>query len=1059
MTNNNLTGSQNFQWVQANAGTGKTYFLVHEFVALLLKGASPLSILCLTFSNNASFEIQNRINELFQELIRANTTELTEKCRRDFPFLLDGSICKISNLESYIDSIYFNFLINSDKTMIMTFHTFCSTILSTFSFELKRFFMYGQHTNENNIDELISSIPIKLETLLRSYRAQEKVDNLFKFKDNTIKIDEIDKALNIIFEEGSDVFEKKVLRGINSVLNISAMRNIYSNFESWDDILRQFEILYVVNFEDKIILFNDDNEEKKILEILKNIKILYEQNLSIIKSGDTKSYNLINSILDNPRDMSLYEKLFLTGAGTVRAKQLNKGFSNIVPQDQLEGLEDLKDKYINFHTVKNNQKNMIVSSSILLLRLTILELFQIEKESLGWNTYNDIIFSMLDISQEPDMIGFLMEQFDVKISHMLIDESQDTSKEQWNIFKELIETLITDDKKSLKIVGDPKQSIYSFQGADSKSFSDTKTYLNDFFDTHKLKLDQKVLDTSFRSSPVITDFTTHYTEKFIPDYKGIHKTTRYDLDGEIKIHPVKEKDKFIEYTVEQIKDTIKSKKLEPSDVLILYRKNMGLEVSTIFKGLAEEYPIVGFKTGAIQKSPIVQELLALIQIARYQYDDFALAYFLTSVWNKLTLVDLETITQEDGKSLFVKLKRYNEKYKNINYIFDNIKTISETLNTANSILDFFVKLNCKIDIKEQLILKYGVVADNLYSSFLNYVIEWDKTKSLDFAGFYEWITNTDNKFGEDVKGNNAIKIMTIHGAKGLEAKAVFLIDSTFKIKDEDILFDDKTKIMFPAKYKPETFCDLSSKIEDEENRLLYVAMTRAKSIFHVFAMSNFKLKEDCWYNKLIDTIEKLDPMRYDDGSFSIKYQGTKVDNLKCNLPNTDGHIYKISSKSTYHSREKGQEVVSRDPSYEEKRGTFFHNLIPVLVSVDRSRIEEMIDAKLKKNFIFQEDKLLFLRWTDLLYKNDTAYKIISNKKAIFEAEIITENNQIRRIDFLLIVDNIIYLIDFKTDTKKSNRYYKQLSSYHKTVKSSRPDTDIKTFIYWVNFGELDELDL
>lgn len=515
------------KFVNASAGSGKTFVLCSRYISLLLLGAKPSEILAITFTKKAALEMQERISkyiELIYKLINKN--EKNDIMLDEIKKVLNEFGIKNTDelIHKNIKNVYFSFL-NDFKRI--------STIDSFFSSFLRKFAFFSGIRNDFRITENENEVIYNFLLRLNKDEKELLLDLNIDLETNRINIkDTLNKLLNISMEfESQEDFKNKMLNNDVYLVNILKRYKLKEDI-SIQELLQELEKIkkLVASLIDKDILELDAKNAKKLVSKLKsqNVQNLFQETLW--KQG--KELRYLKKILSNPDQFHELCTKFLYLAYIYEKK---------IERKKLINLYRLLKNYelsLDFISLKTNQLSF---SDI--MRKTFL---------LMTNTNNDF---------SKDYFYF---RLDSKINHILFDEYQDTSIIQYRIFKPLFDEILGDSGfRSLFFVGDAKQSIYSFRGSNVSIFKDTSKYINKYY-----------LDKNFRSSKNILDFINNkFLDAYDKDYNiqhlGLKNTYGYML---IKIID-ESNEELVKLLVEYIFKLLHNN-IQKSDISILVDRKM-----------------------------------------------------------------------------------------------------------------------------------------------------------------------------------------------------------------------------------------------------------------------------------------------------------------------------------------------------------------------------------------------------------------------------------------------------------------------------------------------------
>lgn len=817
--------------LSANAGSGKTFVLSKRFVEILVnEGIDIDNIVAITFTDKAAGELNKKIADEI-ELRIVNETD--EKILR-----------KLEQIRSQLVS-----------ANISTIHSFCINILKEFAPEAgidANFIPIDQAT----ADELLSlSIEESLSQLLVNAQYEDSVKYLFRFfaSKNTL-VQKLSYAIS---------HRKTVAQNIIDLYSMSEtdfIKQLQKTFEQYFNHLFTSKINSSIDCVESINKFvlSRKSENEIALEVLPFIK-----KIKSAKKIEEK-VNLLNRL----------SELILTQKGEVKnrgylawerdnfVKEINvveSFFDEIGPILKSNFSKDVLKEYYQFgnHFIK--------------IFKYILEVYIYRKNEKGYIDFEDILLLTQQIITYNDVKEFLRSRY----KYIMIDEYQDTNEIQYQIFMPILDGL---KEGNLFVVGDEKQSIYMFRDAELEIFARTKEEIS------KLNSNGKLLPLphSFRMSPQLVLFTNQLFKELFKNPDPVLNEVNYselvcakneNEKGSVEFLLVDE-DKEIteaEMVASRIVSLINDRIVEPGDVAILCRKRSmfaPIEQALVKKNV--RYNVVGGK-GFYQKQS-VNDIYNYLTFLLNNDDDAALIGILRSPFYNLSDAVLFEISLEEGDNFFNKLKRYAGKFHHIQKIVDSINDhqklllSSEVFKLIRKILSdrsYWAVLSSKNNSEQEIanIKKLIAISREYYKkSFKNL---------YDFTTYLrEAIESVEDEGQAQIsKETNTVKLLTIHQAKGLEFKAVFLFGTNESVRDDSI----KSRSMgidkefgFPVKvfangnyfYSPVAshIVALYNYIRNQKNiaeikRLLYVAVTRAMNYLFISAThKNYDAAIDSFLN-------------------------------------------------------------------------------------------------------------------------------------------------------------------------------------------------------------------
>lgn len=895
-------------WVFAAAGAGKTKVLTDRVLRLLLDDVKPHKILCLTFTKNAAAEMQHRINNRLAELVILDDKELTQNLAA-----LTGETVSETLLKKA--RILFAQIIDLDSQIkVQTIHSFCQNLVKIFPFEI------GANPNfevmDGNLEKLFL-LKAKKETLTAALKNKALRDVVEKISGKLNEESFLELTAKILAQKEKLVFLKNELHGTNNLIS---------------EIFKIFAVRQDENEEEIFNQFLLQIPRAQILEMASDLEN------SQMKT-DNKTASSLKNFLKNPilKNFDIYREVFLT------AENLPKKISSICTKEFVQYADFIasqQELVLDFLDHLNSYKT--ASNTALLLKFidAILEKYQELKTQHSLLDYNDLIIKtekMLRDHAEADWVKSRMDGF---FDHILIDESQDTNHRQWNIIKALTEDFFAgigaqNKNRTIFIIGDDKQSIYSFQGSEPNISHEIFNYYQQKLENSAFKFHKIDLSTSFRSLPNILQIVDavflNQNHLGIADYKA-HRAIR-EGRGRVEIWPhIKRKKSSVseenaELTTSlksEVKDIFSWRKIsenfadeefcekeflaeiialkirswldirhcKASDIMVLLRnRTNGFDKILQQKFVQNSIPFSSTKKANFSEELLVQDLLAAAKFALLPQDDLNFAALLKSPFFRFSEEDLFKISvlrNRNNIDLYSALKLDKSRLEVVLQL-EEIIIKSHQLNC----FEFFSFLLDK-NTKQNFIIEFGDEALPIIDQFLVEVFEFYKNSSPNLQKFVEFVEKLDPNIAIDLEKNNKVTITTIHAAKGLEAPIVILPDCCFNFNQvpnakENFFFVD-TKINDES-YQLPIWCGRKSEesklvklykaqkvtiAKEEYFRLFYVAMTRARNELYIAGFGANAV--DSWHEiaKKAGNFTKID--------FKENILALKSDNIEKNIP-------------------------------------------------------------------------------------------------------------------------------------------------------------------------------
>jgi len=843
-------------WLSANAGSGKTRVLTDRVARLLLSGVEPQHILCLTYTKAAASEMQNRLFRRLGEWamkpdadLRAALAELGET---------DLSPKRLQRARQ----LFARAIETPGGLRIQTIHSFCGSLLRRFPLEA------GVPPGFAEMDDRAAKV----------MRAE-------------------------IVEELADGPHAAVVRRLTEVQNgedfgalveqIAGHRAGFAQTRTGAEIWSVFglppgftlgDVLADVFFGDEAvwmsgvisILANGSKTDAKAAETLQALDLRVPTSQTLMALEDC----LLSK--GGSADVS---KHYAAKIGSFPTKPV---------QPLLGGLIDpLNNLMARVEAARAKRCALAAAEKTLALHdfaARFLPEYAARKAARGLLDFDDLISRAKALLKDPALAAWVLYRLDGGLDHILVDEAQDTSPEQWELIEALAAELIAGEgahnrPRSLFVVGDKKQSIYSFQGADVAAFD----RMRDHFATRLASgpgLADSALEHSFRSSPAILEVVDR---TFTPAQAqalggGSHHLAFNDtLPGRVDIWPVIEKDtkeepgpwfepidtphpedpnvvlasdiaSWIKARVdggEQIPTTKGPRPIHYGDVLILVQRRSQLfhEIIRACKSLA--LPIAGADRLKLGGELAVKDLTALLSFLDTPEDDLSLAAVLRSPLCGWSETDLFRLAHSRRGYLWEALRDHPDHANTLEFL-DDMRGQADFLRPY----DLIERVLHRHDGRRKLIGRLGPEAEDGIDELLGQALSYEALEVPSLTGFLTWMETDEVEVKRQLDGEGSrIRVMTVHGAKGLEAEIVILPDTCDRNpqeRDQIFRISDGPPVWKVAKEESPAViagerATRQARDAAERLRLLYVAMTRARS-WLVVAGAGKTDKEDCWHN-------------------------------------------------------------------------------------------------------------------------------------------------------------------------------------------------------------------
>jgi len=894
-------------WVSANAGAGKTHVLKTRVLRLLLAGSDPERILCLTYTKAAAAEMEQRV---FADLATWATMP-DEKLRSALHELLGQRAT--TEEEARARRLFARAIETPGGLKVQTIHAFCERLLQRFP--LEAFVPPG--------------FAILDDEMGRRLR-RESIDDVLRDATSGHDPALADALTAVVVHAQGERFEDLMASALAERGWFDAINRLG---ESIEDGLAVLETLY----RGTLGLAARDTPESLTADLLKIIDTASLQQAARILSGGAKTdQRLAGCLAEAARTTAGARLAALTSAFLTEKREArsDRAFITKAIQDSEPGLTDslrkARDRFAERLARRDAARAVEATMALVRLASAVRERYVAAKAARAVLDFDDLIVRTVSLLSGQDMTAWVLYKLDGGIDHILVDEAQDTSPEQWRIVESLAREFFAGQGANEKVrtifaVGDEKQSIYSFQGADPQKFAAMGAYFETAAKSSGQDWRRVALELSFRTVPTVlravdSVFADPGRTPGVTANAGQirHEAKRIGHAGLVEIwdpepfeapvpspafDPLGERppSSAVRRLADRIADTIlgwlereetlasTGRAIEPGDIMILVRRRRPFAPIMVAALKARGIPVAGADRMVLGEQLAVKDLVALAQVLALPEDDLSLAAVLKSPLFDLDDDALIAIAPDRPGSLYKALLAAAK-------TDDRFVPAAEQLKSWRQIADYlppyemFVQILDRDGGRRKLLSRLGPEAAEAIDEFLDLALAYDDRAPPSLAGFLTALAETRHEIKRDLEhGQNQVRVLTVHGAKGLEAPIVFLPDTcqTGRARGSGLVGLD---IERPAGITPPCLWtvagagrlpvvararDAAGTSEGEEsNRLLYVAMTRARDRLYVAGWETAqKRNAACWYEKIKDALA--------DGMTSVgRGDGTSIHRLE-----------------------------------------------------------------------------------------------------------------------------------------------------------------------------------
>ena len=1102
-------------WVSANAGSGKTHVLAQRVIRLLLTGVDPAKILCITFTKAAAANMAMRV---FNTL-RAWTT--LEDSGLDASIVASGAKPD-PDARARARRLFALALETPGGLKVQTIHAFCTALLHQFPFEAgvaARFSVLDEAAERQLLDQ--TSLKVLLEGASEPGSA-------------------LGRALEMAIAAAADqTFREVVNEAIGQRDALEAWINAAGSVPAAIDALAH-----------ALGINPADTMESVQAEFFAgtHIPLAAWPDLALKLAAGQKSdqgqaerFNRVQHESGAER-LDTYLTIFCTATLDPRKNlvtaEINKNHPELVAQ--------LKAEQERVCRLLNKQRAVSCrdrTSALVTVADAVIKRYRAEKDRRGLLDYDDLIEKALTLLDNVDA-AWVHYKLDLGIDHVLIDEAQDTSPQQWEIVRRLVAEFIAGEgartsKRTLFAVGDHKQSIFSFQGAAPRKFSEMQNYFESAFKKASLGWHSIELHASFRSGPVILQ-AVDAVFKRPQAYQGltadpvetVHEPLPnapadaveiWDLIGPQQKLEVEPWDAPFDLSSEQSPQVRLARKIarhvalwgkrgaRAGDVLILVRQR-GPLFGAIIRALKDEMiEVAGADRLMLTDHIAVMDLIALADALLLPDDDLALATVLKSPLFGLDENELFTLAAERGRlslrqSLLGKAGE-NEKFARA---VTQIERLTEAARNQTPFA-FYAGLLGAGGGRKRILARLGAEANDALDEFLNLALTYESRATPSLQGFVAWLRAAQAEVKRDMEmARDEVRVMTVHGAKGLEAPIVILADTTTRPAG----YHPPRLLKLPAGGVPGSpdhlvwatarkndtplLADARARAqraaEDEYRRLLYVGMTRAARRLVVCGAEGIQKRPDgCWYDLVRDALAP-DSVEFDtedgDGKVlryrsvmpAVEDRQAAAEEPRRRLPDWLTRevlpevpaLISVAPSGWRDTDDTGRAIATNvaDRVKALMRGRMLHRLMQSLPDLAAERREEAARRHLARSKDFSDSERAEMlaqvlkvigdpRFAPLFAPGSRAEVPIVGRIAGGNAGLLHVSGQ---VDRLAVTDKEVLIADYKTDRPAPRRledvppeYRRQLAHYRAVLGLIYPGRVIRAALVWTDLAELMEI--
>ena len=1108
-------------WVSASAGTGKTKVLTERLLTLMLGGTEPSRILCLTFTRAAAAEMANRVNDRLARWTTMPSGELSQEL-----VALTGRYPNEEDI-SGARRLFSRVLDTPGGAKIETIHAFCQALLQRFPLEASvppDFTVIDERSASEALDDAIAQIiamaragthPELMEALsvVARYSADESFAALM------VALARERGRLAAALAEGEEMLVAR-LAAAAGIPPDATVAGVESAFRAGGDLpaLRQ------------------------ACEALEK---------GAAKSDLRRSEIIARWCADatgRPAMIDEYLAIFLTQGDTIRANLFTQAAAKKAGIDLAAILSVEAERAKRFIETQNSLVTIDATRALVRLGDAVVAAYEARKRLRAELDYDDLVLKALDLLDRPGIAPWVLFKLDGGLDHILIDEAQDTNPEQWAIVSILAEEFFAGDDpqgrmRTVFAVGDAKQSIYSFQRADPTAFVEMREY----FQTRVVEAQRQwrpvALDVSFRATaPLLQAVDAIFgieeaTNGVALDGAAIrHVAARIGQAGIVELWPpalppVEESDdpdaddivrrtpsaptRLARAIAATIDGWLKNgemlashdRKLRAGDIMVLVRRRNAFVEELLRELKRRDVPVAGADRLTLIEQLAVKDLVALGQFLLLPEDDLTLAAVLKGPLFGVLEEQLFDLAYDRGsRSLWSRLLARAGGAAELTHA-------AETLKALLARADFVPPYELYAGIlgaeggRRAMLERLGPEAEDPIEEFLALALTYEREHVPSLQGFLHWLVAGDIEVKRDFAGQqrDEVRIMTVHGAKGLEAPVVFVPDTMqLPIQRAGLLWTERDVLPlwrphadFSTEHHTAARLALRRRDLQEYRRLLYVALTRAEDRLYIcgWQTRNDGKEAASWHTLCAAGLRGIaEPFAFDTASLIGETDGWAGEGLRLSSAQTEAPkrgAPEVAApafaavpawlsrpapdepdppKPLLPSQPSGAEPATLSPLADGgrdrfKRGLLVHRLLqtlPELQPAERAAAARRFLA-LPVHALDADEQDDICRET-MAVLEDTEFAALWRPTAQAEVPVvglIGGRALSGQIDRIVVTDERVLIVDYKTirppprsEDEVAPVYLQQLASYRAALERIYPDRPVTCAILWTEAPRL-----
>ena len=1107
-------------WVAANAGSGKTFVLVTRLVRLMLSGVAPEKLLCLTYTRSAAAEMQDRLFTLLAEWALLDDAALHKAIGERLGTPDEDHDLPLARM------LFASALETPGGLRVQTIHSFCESLLKRFPLEAGLSPQFDL-LDEQDAQDLQAQIIRRLLSRDDDIALRSALDALTR----QLSEPDLDKLARTILSQRDQFDAARQTENLKQLAQSSGLGHLDAQAR------------------DPASIANTHMQEyAPLASSLANWLAASEQKTNQQRGHDLGQFIAAMEKHQLPQAWAALSQVFLTSEGLARKSLVTKTYAKEQPKlaaDLVRWSEQFDEVMAQYRASFAYQ----MTHALYVFAENLIQDYAAMKDQRGVLDYDYLISCTNQMLSQKRAAAWVLFKIDNGLEHILVDEAQDTSPAQWRVIRALADEFFAGEtanpkQRTIFAVGDEKQSIFSFQGADPAGFNAQYEHFNAQVSDIGGAVNYVRLLNSWRSAPQVLQvvdqlFSTaetarglsaagEPTEHIAQRDKATGYVALWEAEQSTPISGAGEAGELTDMPALDLPETTRQKlarriadkiaawqadaacDIRPGDILILVRKRDDF-VDDMIRALdRRNIRVAGADRMVLLEQIAIMDLMAAAEFALNPNDDLTLACFLRSPLGGLDETALFDLAYGRSGSLWSALTaavaaggddKLKVAHQRLSWLLGQVDYLRP--------YDYFAQLLSTQNGHALLRGRLGTEIDDAIGEFLRLALVFESRHVASMQGFLHFLRQGQQTIKRDMENRqDAVRIMTVHGAKGLEAPIVFLPDTCSRQgggtkRGVVQMGQQKTPFWRANKKMRESYGQAQEENamqseQDESKRLLYVALTRARDRLYIGSYLNKRAKtppKGSWYQMIADELQEDKNLGEDMGRpiWSLGDEQKAMPERKINeQPSVDPGpaptwvgekisqqearenilAEKIFAPSTVASSSANAMSDRVDNGEAMLAGHISHSLfehLPAVPEAQRAAAAQAYVARHGQSLALNMQEKIITNVLEIMADAQMAELFAPHSRA--EAPIAgfltrgdgTQMQFHGQIDRYVETDEAIYLVDFKTGSVPdadniADAYVLQMAVYQALMQGVRGGKPIRCGLVWTQACRVDWLD-